>query len=58
MQGAYEAGFYEHPNLGLIKIFTKDGTWVYQCYKRNGSKPLSGPKPLDQWTWTMSVEHV
>ncbi len=57
MEGQYQAGFYEHPNLGLIKIFSKDGSWVYQCYKRNGSKPLSSPKPLDQWTWTMSVEH-
>ncbi len=56
MDGTFKDGMYIHPNLGLIKIFIKDGDWVYQCYKSNGSKPLSAPKPLDQWTWAMSEE--
>jgi hypothetical protein len=56
MDGTFKDGMYSHPNLGLIKIFSKDGNWVYQCYTSNGQKPLSSPKPLDQWTWVMSEE--
>ncbi len=54
MEGSFEAGWYEHNTLGLIKIAYLDGKWIYQCYKSNGSKPISKKKPLDQWTWTMS----
>lgn len=54
MDGPYEAGWYYHNTLGLIKISMADGKWIYQCYKSNGSKPVSKKKTLDQWTWTMS----
>ena len=54
MEGPFQAGWYNHNTLGLIKISQVNGNWVYQCYKRNGSKPISNKKPLDQWTWTMS----
>jgi hypothetical protein len=56
MDGPFRDGMYSHPSLGLIKIFTKNDTWVYQCYTSSGTKPLSTPKPLDQWTWAMSEE--
>ena len=56
MDGSYKDGMYTHPSLGLIKIFIDDGEWVYQCYTSNGAKPVSNPKPLDQWTWAMSEE--
>ncbi len=56
MDGPFKDGMYTHPSLGLIKIFIKNESWVYQCYKSSGLKPLSAPKPLDQWTWAMSEE--
>lgn len=56
MNGPITDGMYNHPTLGLIKIFNKGGDWVYQCYNKIGTKPLSTPKPLDQWTWAMSEE--
>ena len=53
--GTYEAGWFSHPNLGLIKIFlNKSSKWVYQCYAERGHKPLSAERPLDQWTWALS----
>lgn len=55
MDGTYEAGWFTHPNLGLIKIFLdKNAKWVYQCYAQMGHKPLSAERPLDQWTWALS----
>jgi hypothetical protein len=54
MEGPYESGWYTHPNLGLIKIFSDKDQWVYQCYAENGHKPLSKSRPLDQWTWALS----
>ena len=53
MDGSFESGWYQHNTLGKIKVFVKDTRWYYQCYKTNGSKPLSNPKPIDQWTWAM-----
>ena len=55
MDGSFAEGWYNHPNLGLIKIFLKEGRdWVYQCYTKNGEKPLSKDRPLDSWTWALS----
>lgn len=54
MDGQYIPGWYIHPNLGLIKIYQRDATWVYQCYTKSGSKPVSRERPLDQWTWALS----
>ena len=56
MQGNYEAGWYEHPSNGLIKIYNSAAGWVYRCYTRNGDKPLSKERPLDQWVWALSVK--
>ena len=55
MEGPFQSGWYYHNSLGLIKISqTNNGNWVYQCFKSNGSKPISNKKSLDQWTWAMS----
>jgi len=54
MQGNFTAGWYEHPSHGLIKIFMSSAGWVYRCYTRNGEKPLSKERPLDQWIWALS----
>lgn len=54
MDGSFEDGWYKHPTLGLIKIFQKNNSWVYQCYTTSGEKPLSKDRPLDQWTWALS----
>ena len=56
MEGPFQPGWYYHNTLGLIKISQTNGSWYYQCYKSNGSKPISNKKPLDQWTWAMSEE--
>jgi len=54
MDGAMTPGWYNHPQLGLIKIFTnKHNEWVYQCYSKSGTKALSKERPLDQWTWAL-----
>ena len=54
MDGMFAEGWYEHPSLGLIKIYLKSGEWVYQCYTKNGQKALSKERPLDSWTWALS----
>lgn len=54
MDGAVTPGWYDHPQLGLIKIFQKNHEWVYVCYSHNGEKALSRPKPIDQWLWALS----
>ncbi len=54
MDGKIKTGWYVHPNLSLIKVYEKNGAWVYQCYKRNGSKAISKERDLDQWTWALS----
>ena len=55
MDGTFKNGWYNHPSLGLIKIFLNDiSEWVYQCYAQNGHKPLSKERPLDSWTWALS----
>ena len=55
MQGNYESGWYDHPSLGLIKVYPSSGSgWVYRCYTQRGDKALSKERPLDQWTWALS----
>ncbi len=40
MDGQIREGWYNHPQLGLIKVFTdKYGSWVYQCYMKSGARP-------------------
>ena len=57
MDGSIASGWYEHPQLGLIKIFLKDDQWVYVCYTRNGQKALSRPKTVDNWLWALSEKN-
>lgn len=54
MDGVYEAGWYIHPSLGLIRIFLERDQWFYQCFAEKGHKPLSKARSLDQWTWALS----
>jgi len=55
MDGQISAGWYRHPQLGLIKIsIDESSSWTYQCYSDSGTRPLSKKKPLDQWTWALS----
>jgi hypothetical protein len=54
MDGPVKEGFYNHPNLGVIKIFQKNESWVYQCYTRNTQKAVSRERSLDTWTWALS----
>ncbi len=55
MDGSYSEGWYQHPTHGLIKVYmSNDSDWVYRCYTRNGSKPLSKERPMDQWIWALS----
>lgn len=54
MDGTFTEGWFNHPNLGLIKIYLSSGDWVYQCYTKNGQKALSKERPLDSWTWALS----
>ena len=56
MDGAYKDGWYNHPSLGLIKVFLNNHEWVYQCYSTNAQKVLSKERPLDSWTWALSEE--
>ncbi|OGQ98437.1 MAG: hypothetical protein A2505_06425 [Deltaproteobacteria bacterium RIFOXYD12_FULL_55_16] len=56
MDGPHIEGWYEHPNLGLIRIFLKGSSWVFQCYTHNGQKALSKERPLDIWTWALSEQ--
>ena len=56
MDGNFRECWMEHPSLGLIKVFQDDLDWVYQCYTRNGQKPVSKEKPLDSWTWALAEE--
>ena len=59
MQGNYESGWFEHPSLGLIKVFPNaSGDWVYRCYNQNGDKPLSKERPMDQWIWALSEKRT
>lgn len=54
MDGAFSEGWFQHPNLGLIKIHkTSAQSWVYVCYTSSGSKAVSKERPLDAWTWTL-----
>lgn len=56
MDGAYEAGWYYHPQIGLIKIHESgDKGWVYVCYSESGQTALSREKPLDAWTWALCM---
>ena len=57
MDGAVSPGWYDHPQFGLIKIFKKDGQWVYVCYTSNGDKALSRPKAVDPWLWALSQKN-
>ena len=54
MDGSFSEGWFNHPNLGLIRIYTKGAEWVYQCYTKNGKRALSKERPLDGWTWALS----
>ena len=54
MDGTYNAGWYEHPSHGLIKVYQNDLDWVYRCYTKNGQKPLSKERKMDQWIWALS----
>ena len=56
MDGQITAGWYQHPKLGLIKIFEDSKrTWVYQCYSDSGMRALSKEKAIDQWIWALSI---
>jgi len=57
MDGAVTPGWYDHPQLGLIKIFRKDNQWVYVCYTKNGDKALSRPRGVDPWLWALSEKN-
>ena len=54
MEGNYHSGWFKHPTLDLIKIFDSNNEWVYQCYTKNGKKPVSKEKTIDSWTWTLA----
>jgi hypothetical protein len=55
MDGSYTEGWYNHPNLGLIKIYVSGSqVWVFQCYTKSAQKALSKERPLDGWTWALS----
>ena len=54
MNDTYTEGWFTHPNHGLIKIFLKNGSWLYLCYSHNGQKALSKERPLDRWIWALS----
>jgi len=55
MEGSVKEGLYNHPSQGVIKIFQdKSGSWVYQCYTKNGQKAISREKSLDSWIWALS----
>ncbi|ADH85063.1 hypothetical protein [Desulfurivibrio alkaliphilus] len=54
MEGTFQEGWYTHPTLGLIRVFTSGSEWVYVCYTSNGRKALSRERPLDGWTWALS----
>lgn len=53
MHGEFQEGWYEHPTLGIIKIFRNNDSWVYQCYTTNQKKALSKERTLDPWTWAL-----
>jgi len=54
MDGQIVAGWYRHPQQGLIKIYLDESSsWSYQCYSESGARALSLKKPLDQWTWAL-----
>lgn len=53
MHGEFQEGWYNHPTLGVIKIFRNGDSWVYQCYTNNKKKVLSKERPLDPWTWAL-----
>jgi len=54
MDGKFQDGWYQHPQLELIRIFQSGDSWVYQCYSKNGSRALSKERDLDAWTWALS----
>lgn len=54
MDGSYTEGWYNHPNMGLIKIYVSGQAWVFQCYTQSAQKALSKERPLDGWTWALS----
>ncbi|TBV79445.1 MAG: hypothetical protein EYX74_06915 [Desulfobulbaceae bacterium] len=54
MEGNFSEGWYQHPSLGLIKIFFNNSDWVYVCYTRNGQKALSKERKIDNWIWALS----
>ena len=54
MEGQMNSGWYKHPQLGLIKIYSNDRhEWVYICYSDSGTRVLSKEKPMDSWTWAL-----
>jgi len=54
MDGLMTQGWYDHPQLGLIKIFeNKKNNWVFVCYSKKGTRILSKERALDQWTWAL-----
>ena len=54
MEGKIIAGWYQHPKLGLTKIFENDQQmWVYQCFSDSGQRALSREKEIDSWTWAL-----
>ena len=54
MDGPFQAGWYDHPQYGVIKIFENEKEWVYVCYTSSGAKKVSRQKSLDSWTWVAS----
>ncbi|MEW6428619.1 MAG: hypothetical protein AB1568_11355 [Thermodesulfobacteriota bacterium] len=54
MDGPMNPGWYSHPQQGLIKVFIKNGQWVYVCYSTDGTRALSRPRAMDAWIWALS----
>lgn len=54
MEGKFSEGWYQHPTMGLIRVYVNGGDWVYVCYTRNGQKPLSKERKMDSWSWALS----
>ena len=56
MEGQITPGWFRHPQIGLIKIFSNENQeWVYQCYSDKGTRLLSKEKSIDSWTWALCV---
>ncbi len=53
MHGVFQEGWYEHPTLGIIKVFKNNNLWAYQCYTNNQKKALSRERAMDPWVWAL-----